>query len=79
MELGGTNDLTLVSAKYKNWASTLRFKRKLNTGDKWDTEIVKGKMDLVYAWCEEPFCVDAHSAHAPGSWNIITVDMTTGD
>ena len=78
VELGGTNDLTLVEAKYENWASTLRFKRKLNTSDKWDAEIVKGKMDLVYAWCEEPFCVDTHSAHAPGAWNIITVDLSTG-
>lgn len=24
------------------------------------------------------FCVDTHSAHAPGSWNIISVDMTGG-
>ncbi|GMI29836.1 hypothetical protein TrCOL_g12885 [Triparma columacea] len=75
-ELGGTNDLEVVELKYENYASVLRFKRKLDTGDKWDAVIKKGYMDLVYAWCEEPFCVDTHSAHAPGSWNIISVDMS---
>ena len=68
--------LSYRSSQYENYASVLRFKRKLDTGDKWDAIIKKGWMDLVYAWCEEPFCVDTHSAHAPGSWNIISVDMS---
>ncbi|GMH81712.1 hypothetical protein TL16_g09019 [Triparma laevis f. inornata] len=78
-ELGGTNDLKIVKLDYNSqYQSVLRFRRKLNTGDKWDAEIKKDYMDLVYAWCEEPFCVDTHSAHAPGSWNIISVDMSGG-
>ncbi|GMH95286.1 hypothetical protein TrST_g7363 [Triparma strigata] len=79
-ELGGSNDLTIVKLDYNsNYQSVLRFRRKLNTGDKWDAVIKKDYMDLVYAWCEEPFCVDTHSAHAPGSWNIISVDMSGGE
>ena len=75
-DLGGTNDVTLISAKYEDYYSILRFTRKLNTGDKWDSVIKKEKMNLVYAWCEEPFCTDTSSAHAPGSWEIIELDMS---
>jgi len=52
-DLGGSNDLNVVSLEYKNYASVLRFTRKLDTGDKWDAVIKKDYMDLVYAWCEE--------------------------
>lgn len=76
VELGGTSDVELVEAKYENWESTLRFRRKLDTKDKWDAVIKKVPMDIVYAWCEEPFCVDVHSAHAPGSWGMVQIDFS---
>ena len=49
---------------------------KQSPGDKYDSAINKGSTDFVYAWCEEPLCKSAHEPHAPGSWNIITVNMT---
>jgi hypothetical protein len=76
VELGGTDDATLVSAAYKDWASTVRFRRKLDTGDQWDYKLTKGPTDLVYAWCLEPFCVSRQTAHAPGDWAIMHVDLS---
>ena len=75
-ELGGTYDLTLLKASYSvQEGTTLRFSRKVNTGDKFDHAITSGEMDLVYAWCSPPFCSTLETAHAPGDWNIISVDM----
>ncbi len=76
-ELGGTNDLLKTELSYQNWASTLRFVRNLDTGDEYDHVIdPSGTLQLVYAWCEEPFCVSTESAHAPGAWNIVEVDLS---
>ena len=60
----------------QDWKSTLRVRRKLNTGDKWDAVLTKGPTDIVYAWCVEPFCKDETDAHAPGDWGMINVDLS---
>lgn len=74
--LGGTNDITLLNLTYSvDTGMTLRFVRRVNTGDIFDARIRGGDMDLVYAWCSPPFCSSTETAHAPGDWNIISVDM----
>jgi len=74
--LGGTDDLTLLDASYSTEeGTTLKFSRKTDTGDKYDGKIKPGNMDLVYAWCAPPFCDSIETAHAPGDWNIISVDL----
>lgn len=78
-ELDGTSDVILLAASYKNYYSTIRFSRKLNTKDRWDSKLSKGPTDMVYAWCEVPFCYDTDSPHAPGAWNIINVDLSGKD
>ena len=48
---GGIEDYTLVSGSYTSDLMTAVFDRKLDTGDKWDWEIVEGdKIDFVWAW-----------------------------
>lgn len=76
-ELGGTNDVVLVSASYVNYRSVLRFQRKLNTGDKYDVVLKKVNTPIVYAWCAgPPFCTATDTAHAPGDWEITSVDLS---
>ena len=60
-----------------NYESTLRFQRLLDTKDKYDYRLTKGPTDLVYAWCRgAPFCTTQETAHAPGDWNIVRVDLS---
>jgi hypothetical protein len=48
---GGTEDVDVVSGQSSNGRTTIRFKRKLDTGDKFDQAILpKGAVHLVYAW-----------------------------
>eukprot|EP00164_Ancoracysta_twista_P009493 GFYU01014062.1.p1 GENE.GFYU01014062.1~~GFYU01014062.1.p1 ORF type:complete len:307 (+),score=70.32 GFYU01014062.1:32-952(+) len=75
VSLGGTEDLTLVSASYEDWRSILRVRRKLNTGDKYDHVIKKAKTPIVYAWCAAPYCSALDTPHAPGDWQITSVDF----
>jgi len=58
---GCRNDVQAISGSQKDGATTIRFRRKLVTGDKGDCDakIVKGPMEIVYAWCNEPWCADA--------------------
>jgi hypothetical protein len=76
VDLGGTDDVELLSASYVDWASTIRFRRLLDTGDKWDYVLTKGPTDIVYAWCALPFCTATDTAHGPGDWDIINVDLS---
>jgi len=75
--LGGTHDVSLLRASYSiERGTTLRFSRKVDTGDRFDGKIEPGKpTDIIYAWCAPPFCDSIETAHAPGDWNIITVDL----
>uniref|UniRef100_A0A0G4FMC6 DOMON domain-containing protein n=1 Tax=Chromera velia CCMP2878 TaxID=1169474 RepID=A0A0G4FMC6_9ALVE len=77
VSLGGTKDVSLVSASYSNedFISTIRFRRKLNTGDKFDAVLQKGVTPLVYAWCESP-CESMETPHGHGDWGIIEVDLS---
>jgi hypothetical protein len=47
--LGGSNDLVLLGQSIANNEKTVKFKRKLNTGDKYDKVVVYGKMDMIWA------------------------------
>lgn len=51
VSLGGRNDIKVISGSTSGGATTLRFRRALNTGDQYDTPIkASGTTDLVYAW-----------------------------
>jgi len=76
--LGGTNDVHFISSSYNSdYTTTLRISRKLDTGDKFDHPVMPNRvLDIVYAWCEPPFCSNIDTAHAPGDWNMVSVNMT---
>lgn len=46
---GGTNDVTLVESKTEGLWRIVTFKRKLNTGDKWDHVIKAGPTQMAWA------------------------------
>jgi hypothetical protein len=76
VDLGGTMDIHLIEAKYVNDRSSLRFRRKLNTGDKWDAVLKKEPTDLVYAWCAGQYCTDPSAPHGHGDWEIFQIDLS---
>jgi len=89
-EKGCKNDVEAVSGSYEDGITTIRFRRKLNTGDGKDCDavITKGPMDINYAWCDSRFCFQFRqgclgdldgcidSPHGPDAINIVTVDFS---
>jgi hypothetical protein len=52
-DLGGTNDILEYGGKEQNGQTTIEFKRKLNTGDKFDKPFVPGqKVSLIWAMAD---------------------------
>lgn len=75
--LGGTMDVVTVSATSGYWTSSVRFKRKLDTGDQYDAVLTKGPTNMVYAWCDPASgCNGVTEAHSPQDWEIINVDLS---
>eukprot|EP00441_Pelagodinium_beii_P004571 CAMPEP_0197696676 /NCGR_PEP_ID=MMETSP1338-20131121/116971_1 /TAXON_ID=43686 ORGANISM="Pelagodinium beii, Strain RCC1491" /NCGR_SAMPLE_ID=MMETSP1338 /ASSEMBLY_ACC=CAM_ASM_000754 /LENGTH=188 /DNA_ID=CAMNT_0043279827 /DNA_START=158 /DNA_END=720 /DNA_ORIENTATION=+ len=84
------NDIETVSGHFQNGVTTVRFRRKLDTGDHGDCDakIVRGPMEINYAWCDEPWCADANgkckgykdgcldSPHSLDASNHVTVDFS---
>lgn len=58
---GCKEDVEAVSGVYKDYETTIRFRRKLDTGDNGDCDaaIKKGPMSMTYAYCDDPFCFDS--------------------
>eukprot|EP00927_Polykrikos_kofoidii_P054880 TRINITY_DN49231_c0_g1_i1.p1 TRINITY_DN49231_c0_g1~~TRINITY_DN49231_c0_g1_i1.p1 ORF type:complete len:285 (+),score=35.46 TRINITY_DN49231_c0_g1_i1:101-856(+) len=87
---GCKNDVEPVSGSYKDGVTTVRFRRKLATGDKGDCDalIVKGPMAIVYAWCDGEMCFDYTNGckayadgcidmpHSPDAANFVTIDFS---
>lgn len=63
---GCRNDIRVVSGSRSGAFSTIRFRRKLNTHDKEDCDVVitKSPMQITYAWCDEPACADLRGCKA---------------
>jgi hypothetical protein len=69
-ELGGTNDIIETSAKIDNAYITVEFKRKLDTGDKYDKPLVKGTNKIIWAFSSEPKATLKHTARGHGEIDI---------
>ena len=63
-ERGGTNDLYDVDGEEVDGITSVRFKRLLNTSDRWDCAIGEGEMPLVYALSRQN--ADGRLYHGPG-------------
>lgn len=91
-KMGCKNDIEAVSGSYEDGVTTIRFRRKLSTGDAKDCDavILRGPMEINYAWCDVPFCYQYRqgctgwmdgcmdSPHGPGASNIVIVDFSGG-
>lgn len=89
-EKGCKNDVVAVSGSYEDGITTIRFRRKLSTGDDKDCDavITRGPMEINYAWCDAPFCYQYRqgcmgwsdgcidSPHGPGAANMVSVDFS---
>lgn len=87
---GCKNNVEAVSGHYADGVTTIRFRRKLQTGDKNDCDepIVKGPMSINYAWCDAPWCYDFNkgckayeegcldSPHSSDASNHVDVDFS---
>ncbi len=59
-KLGGRNDITEFGGKEDNGITTIEFKRKQVTGDKYDREL-KGTVKFIYAMADEDVFTKKHN------------------
>jgi hypothetical protein len=65
-QLGGTDDILTSAGKFDNGYTVVEFKRKLDTGDKFDKPLVKGINKIIWAYANEPVLTIKHSSRGPG-------------
>jgi hypothetical protein len=65
-QLGGTDDILASAGKSDSGYTTIEFKRKLDTGDKFDKPVVKGINKIIWAYSGEPVLTVKHSLRGAG-------------
>ena len=65
-QLGGTADILASAGKFDNGYTTIEFKRKLNTGDKFDKPLIMGINKIIWAYSNEPVLTIKHSSRGTG-------------
>jgi hypothetical protein len=65
-QLGGTNDIIEPAVKVENGYTTVEFKRKLDTGDKYDKPLLKGTNKILWAYGSEPRATLKHMSRGSG-------------
>jgi hypothetical protein len=66
IQSGGTDDILASAGKFDNGYTTVEFKRKLDTGDKFDKPLVKGTNKIIWAYANEPVLTIKHSSRGSG-------------
>lgn len=69
-ELGGTNDILEFGGKEEGGYTTIEFKRKLNTGDKYDIPFVKGANQIMWAYGSDDQPTQKHISRGLGEINL---------
>eukprot|EP00742_Colponemidia_sp_Colp-10_P001335 GILJ01001437.1.p1 GENE.GILJ01001437.1~~GILJ01001437.1.p1 ORF type:complete len:398 (-),score=81.00 GILJ01001437.1:260-1393(-) len=69
LSLGGTHDLLESTVTSVQGTTTVTFRRKLVTSDKFDNEIVVGTIGLIYAWADTPLSFHGKNA------NIVSINL----
>jgi hypothetical protein len=59
-ELGGTNDILEFAGKEEGGYTTIEFKRKLDTGDKYDNPLAKGKNQILWSYGPDDTATSKH-------------------
>jgi hypothetical protein len=65
-QLGGTNDIIASAVKVDSGYTTVEFKRKFDTGDKYDKPVLKGTNKMIWACGSEPKATLKHLARGSG-------------
>ena len=65
-QLSGTDDILASGGKVDNGYTTIEFKRKLNTGDKFDKPLIMGINKIIWAYSNEPVLTIKHSSRGSG-------------
>jgi len=69
-ELGGTDDILVYGGKEEGGFTTIEFKRRLNTGDKYDISISKGVNKIIWAYGSNDSLAVKHSTRGYGEINL---------
>jgi len=69
-ELGGTADIAEFGGKEENGFTTIEFKRKLDTGDKYDLPFSTGVNKIIWAWGTDDKQSLKHSKRGYGEIDI---------
>jgi hypothetical protein len=69
-QLGGTGDIIESAVKADNGYTTVEFKRKLDTGDKYDKPLAKGTNKIIWAFGSEPKATLKHMSRGSGQIDI---------
>jgi len=65
-QLGGTDDMLASGGKSDSGYTTIEFKRKLDTGDKYDKPLHKGSNKIIWAYGSDPQFTIKHFARGSG-------------
>lgn len=66
LQSGGTDDILASAGKAENGYTTIEFKRKLDTGDRFDKPLGKGINKIIWAYSNEPVLTIKHSSRGTG-------------
>jgi len=69
-ELGGTNDVTEFGGQEEAGFTTIEYKRKLDTGDKYDHSFAAGVNKIIWAWGTDDNQSLKHSKRGYGEIDI---------
>lgn len=67
---GGTDDVLTSGGKVENGNTTIEFKRRLDTGDKYDRPLKKGTNTIIWAYAAEPQVFLKHMSRGHGEIEI---------
>jgi hypothetical protein len=68
-ELGGTEDILSYGGKEEDGATTIEFKRALNTGDEYDIPVKKGVNKIIWAYGSDDGMAIKHAFRGYGELN----------
>jgi len=67
---GGTDDILISGGKSVNGYTTVEFKRKLDTGDKYDKPLHSGTNKIIWAYGSDPQFTIKHTARGSGEIDL---------
>ena len=69
-QLGGSDDILDSAGKSDSGYTVVEFKRKLDTGDKYDRPLSKGSNNIIWAYSGEPVLTVKHSLRGAGEIDL---------